>query len=103
MTTSLDRIEKVTEFILVAFARQINKSPEEIANLLTEDPKYISNLIVCGIEDRHDFVISFLEQVYVFNEKLVQMALTDVSHKTLTLLLNFLKSGLVSRSGEVCK
>lgn len=31
------------------------------------------------------------------------MALTDQTHKTLLLLLNFLKSGLVSRSGEVCK
>lgn len=39
----------------------MNKSPQEIANFLTEDPKYIYNLIVCGIQDKHDFVIAFLE------------------------------------------
>lgn len=77
ITTPLDKIDKVTEFILVAFARQINRSPEEVALLLTENSKYFYNLIVCGMDGDFDFIIAFLEQVYVFNEKLVQMSLTD--------------------------
>lgn len=102
-STPLESIDKVTEFIVVAFAKEIHKEPIEVAALLTEGAKHFSNLIICGKKGEFESVVRFFETIYTNIERLVQMSLTDSSNSTLKILLTFLKSGLVSRNQDVAR
>lgn len=96
-------LTKATEILLVILARNLNRTPFEMAFLLAENMSLLTKLVMLGKQKDYSCVVRIFEEFYQNADRILSLALTDETRETLTLFLDVVRIGFISKDEQVTK
>jgi hypothetical protein len=91
----------VMEFFVVSLSKNFKLSPQHTLNLFLDNNKYLAHLLVKGIKESFDHVLTFQNEILANLEFIVLNLFSIDEEKSLEFFFEGLKSCLISKSLEV--
>ena len=98
---SLDDAESCLEFFILSFTHSFRLSSKQATGLLAQGCKYLAHIIAKGLKGEFEPVRSWLQDLYVTNDKLSSLMSNEQDSGSTQFVLSAIKPGILSKDLEV--
>lgn len=93
--------ETCLEYLLISFCQNFQLLPKQAAGLLTQNGKYLTQIITKGLRGKFDPIIGWYKQLQGNIDRLLQLLEQEMQNESVELLMSSLCPGLYAKSLEV--